>query len=195
MSRWFVGSSSSSRSGCGGERAGERAARELAAGEGPQRAVEVGVGEPEAVDDRPRALAPAVAAGGLEARVDVGVARRAPPRRPPPSPSPGGRAPPRARAARGSRRARSRAARCRARAAGAGRAGRRARPWRSTSSPPSIDVSPESIRSSVVLPAPLRPAIVSRSRRSSLNETPRSSGSPAMSLARSDAMRTAMPSW
>ena len=60
--------------GLGGERAGERAARELAAGEGLQRAVEVGVGEPEAVDDRARALAPAVAAGGLEARVDVGVA-------------------------------------------------------------------------------------------------------------------------
>ena len=74
MSRWFVGSSSSSRSGCGGERAGERGARELAAGEGLQRAVEVRVGEPEAVDDGPRALAPAVAAGGLEARVDVAVA-------------------------------------------------------------------------------------------------------------------------
>ena len=74
MSRWFVGSSSSSRSGCGGERPGERGARELAAGEGLQRAVEVRVGEPEAVDDGPRALAPAVAAGGLEARVDVAVA-------------------------------------------------------------------------------------------------------------------------
>src|SRR3712207_3853203 len=47
------------------------------------------------------------------------------------------------------------------------------------------------MRRSVVLPAPLRPAIVSRSRRSSLNDTPRSRGSPAMSLARSDAMRTA----
>src|SRR5438067_638966 len=47
------------------------------------------------------------------------------------------------------------------------------------------------MRSSVVLPAPLRPASVSRSRRSSLNETPRSSGSPAMSLPRSDAMQTA----
>src|SRR3954469_1436604 len=58
--------------------------------------------------------------------------------------------------------------------------------------PPSTDVSPESMRSSVVLPAPLRPARVSRSRRSSLNETPRSSGEPAMSLARSEAMQTAI---
>ena len=44
--------------------------------------------------------------------------------------------------------------------------------------PASIDASPESIRSSVVLPAPLRPDRVIRSRRSSLNEIPRSSGSP-----------------
>ena len=58
------------------------------------------------------------------------------------------------------------------------------------SSPPSIPLSPESIRSRVVLPEPLRPDSVSRSRRSSLNETPRSRGEPAMSLARSDAMAT-----
>src|SRR4051794_35733586 len=57
-----------------------------------------------------------------------------------------------------------------------------------------MPVSPASIRSSVVLPAPLRPASVSRSRRSSLNDTPRNSGSPAMSLARSEAMQTAMSS-
>ena len=62
----------------------------------------------------------------------------------------------------------------------------------STSSPTSIDASPASIRSSVVLPAPLRPDSVIRSRRSSLNEMPRSSGSPAMSLPRSDAITTAM---
>ena len=36
--------------GLGGERASERGARELAAGERPQLAVEVGVGEPEAVE-------------------------------------------------------------------------------------------------------------------------------------------------
>src|SRR3954469_14617599 len=65
-------------------------------------------------------------------------------------------------------------------------------PFDSTISPPSTDVSPASMRSSVVLPEPLRPDRVSRSRRSSLNETPRSSGSPAMSLARSEAMTTAM---
>src|SRR4051812_40487742 len=57
-----------------------------------------------------------------------------------------------------------------------------------------MPVSPESIRSSVVLPEPLRPDRVSRSRRSSLNETPRSRGSPAMSLARSEASTTAMAS-
>src|SRR5580693_4584663 len=60
------------------------------------------------------------------------------------------------------------------------------------SSPRSIEVSPASIRSRVVLPAPLRPATVMRSRRSSLNETPRRSGAPAMSLPRLEAMATAM---
>ena len=65
-------------------------------------------------------------------------------------------------------------------------------PLASTSSPKSTDASPASIRSSVVLPEPLRPDSVIRSRRSSLNEIPRSSGSPAMSLPRSDAITTAM---
>src|SRR4051812_7578956 len=65
-------------------------------------------------------------------------------------------------------------------------------PLENASSPPSIPVSPESMRSSVVLPEPLRPDRVSRSRRSSLNETPRSRGSPAMSLARSEAITTAI---
>ncbi len=60
--------------GLGGERAGQRGARELAAGERPQRAVEVVVDEAEAVDDRARPLAPAVAADGLEARLHAGVA-------------------------------------------------------------------------------------------------------------------------
>src|SRR4051794_12442143 len=50
------------------------------------------------------------------------------------------------------------------------------------------------MRRSVVLPEPLRPDSVSRSRRSSRKETPRSSGSPAMSLAMSDAMTTATAS-
>src|SRR3954471_19215065 len=77
MSRWFVGSSSSSRSGWAagaGGRAGGRAAGELPARERLRRPVEVGVGEAEAMDDRPRALAPSVAAGRLEAGVDVGIA-------------------------------------------------------------------------------------------------------------------------
>src|SRR3954453_967874 len=65
-------------------------------------------------------------------------------------------------------------------------------PFDSTISPPSTLVSPASMRSSVVLPAPLRPAIVSRSRRSSLSETPLSRGAPAMSLRRSEAISTAM---
>ena len=43
-------------------------------------------------------------------------------------------------------------------------------PLASTSSPTSIEASPASIRSSVVLPAPLRPDSVIRSRRSSLKE-------------------------
>ena len=64
----------------------------------------------------------------------------------------------------------------RGRAAGADRGARRASPLAKLSSPPSSVASPASIRSSVVLPAPLRPAIVIRSRRSSLNETPRKSG-------------------
>ena len=44
------------------------------------------------------------------------------------------------------------------------------------------------------MPAPLRPAMVSRSRRSSLSETPRNSGEPEMSFPRSEAMRTATSS-
>src|SRR6185312_9352136 len=66
-------------------------------------------------------------------------------------------------------------------------------PFWNTSSPESTDASPASMRKSVVLPAPLRPDSVMRSRRSSLNEIPRSRGSPAMSLPTSDAITTAMP--
>ena len=55
-----------------------------------------------------------------------------------------------------------------------------------------MPVSPASILSSVVLPAPLRPASVMRSLRSSLNETSRNSGEPAMSLSSADAITTAM---
>ena len=60
--------------GLGGERARQRGARELAAGERSQRAVEIVVDEPEAMDDRARPLAPAIAADGLEARLHARVA-------------------------------------------------------------------------------------------------------------------------
>src|ERR1700722_306633 len=64
-------------------------------------------------------------------------------------------------------------------------------PLATLSSPRSIVSSPAIMRNRVVLPAPLRPAIVSRSRRSSLNETPPSRGLPAMSLRRSEAINRA----
>ena len=60
--------------GLRGQRPGQRGARELPAGERSQGAVEVVVDEAEAVDDRARPLAPAVAADGLEARLHAGVA-------------------------------------------------------------------------------------------------------------------------
>ena len=55
----------------------------------------------------------------------------------------------------------------------------------------SSETSPESARRSVVFPAPFGPASASRSRRSTLNETPSKSGSPESSLRRFEAMRTA----
>jgi hypothetical protein len=58
----------------GRERAGEAGAGELAAGERLEVAVEVGVGEAEAVDDGVRALAPRVAADGLVLGHDARVA-------------------------------------------------------------------------------------------------------------------------
>ena len=57
-------------------------------------------------------------------------------------------------------------------------------PLSKTSCPPSTPVSPASIRSSVVLPAPFGPESASRSRRSTLNETPSKSSPPASSLRR-----------
>ena len=73
-SRWFVGSSSSSRSGSDGEGARERGAGQLAARERVERPVEVGVDESEAADDRRRAVAPGPAAGVLEPRLRLAVA-------------------------------------------------------------------------------------------------------------------------
>ena len=65
--------------GIAGQRPRQRGARELAAGERRQRAVEVRVAEPEPVQRRVDALAPVVAAGVLELRLGarVGVERRA----------------------------------------------------------------------------------------------------------------------
>ena len=64
-------------------------------------------------------------------------------------------------------------------------------PFSKTSSPSSTELTPASIRRRVVLPAPLRPASVMRSPRSSLNETPRNRGAPATSLPSADAITTA----
>ena len=53
--------------GAGGERAGERGARQLSAGERVERPVEVVVAEAEAARHRRRPVAPQVAAAGLQA--------------------------------------------------------------------------------------------------------------------------------
>ena len=78
MSRWLVGSSSSSRSAAGGERARERRARQLAAGEAVEAAVEILLGEAQPARHRGRAVAPQVAAVRLELglRARVAVERR-----------------------------------------------------------------------------------------------------------------------
>ena len=193
MSRWLVGSSSSSRSGSpASARANE--ARVSSPPEKVSRdAIQVLVAEPEPVQGRvhaPRASCtrPRARAGSARARRRRTSRRR----RPRPSRPPAPRAPPPGPAAPCTRPARSRAVTGHGRAAGAGRAARRARPWRTPARRRRCRVSPESIRSSVVLPEPLRPDSVRRSLRSSLKETPRSRGSPAMSLARSEAITTAI---
>ena len=60
------------------------------------------------------------------------------------------------------------------------------------SSPAWMDVSPTSARRSVVFPAPFGPASASRSPRRSRNETPSKRGSPESSLRSPDAISTAM---
>ena len=175
-----------------GERTRERRARELAAREGIERAVQLGV-----VRSRVRApsrwrgrakdshRAPRAAPERAHSARASASSWRAGPHLPPARP-----ARPRSAAPRCSRTARSRAERDRDRAADAGRAA--PAPPFATDRAPIDRLSPASIRNSVVLPAPLRPASVIRSRRSSLNETPRSSGCPAMSLCRSEAIITAI---
>src|SRR5205807_6434637 len=60
--------------GVAAQSARERGAGQLTAGEGGERAVEVGVDEAEAANDRARALAPVVAARVLKTRLRVRVA-------------------------------------------------------------------------------------------------------------------------
>ena len=73
MSRWLVGSSSSSRSGRVGQRPGQRGAGQLAAGEGRERALGLLAAEAEAAQDGEDAVAPAVAAAVLEPLLGGGV--------------------------------------------------------------------------------------------------------------------------
>ena len=176
------------------ERARERRARELAAREAVEPAVEGVVGEAQAVERAERPRPPVPAARVLEPRLGLGVAVEQGVRRRGARPSPPRARPAAARAppARRSPRARSRAARASRSRGGRWSWSASRVPLASTSSPPSMPVSPASILSSVVLPAPLRPASVMRSRRSSLNETSRNSGAPAMSLSSADAITTAM---
>ena len=60
--------------GIAAERARERGARQLAAGEGVEGTVQIRVAETQPTDDRPDAFAPVVAARVLEARLRLGVA-------------------------------------------------------------------------------------------------------------------------
>ena len=176
-----------------GESARERRAGELAAGERLEAAVEIGVGEAEASEGDRGAVAPAVAARVLEPRLRFAVATKG-----------SGAWSPAAIAS--SRRRSSRSVSIRSEAPESvysrsvkppSRGGRwscsatRA-PFSQASSPLASSVSPISARSSVVLPAPFGPASASRSRRSSLNETPSKSGSPENSFRSEDAIRTAM---
>ena len=145
--------------GVGRERAGERGAGQLSAGERVERAVEVGVREPEPADDRRGAVAPGPAACVLEPRLRLAVApqRRGVRGRRPPSPARAAGARPRSR--RGRRRPR---ASTRAGVSPWPRGGRWS--WSATrvsfanaSSPPWSEVSPMIARSSVVFPAPFGP--------------------------------------
>ena len=81
MSRWFVGSSRSSRSGCEASARASEARVSSPPENVDERPVEVVVGEAEPADDRGGAVAPVVAAGVLEPRLRRGVARQRPRRR------------------------------------------------------------------------------------------------------------------
>ena len=60
--------------GIGGQGASQRGTRELTAGEGVQATFEVGLGEAQAARHDGRAIAPQIAAVGLQARLGTGVA-------------------------------------------------------------------------------------------------------------------------
>ncbi len=177
-----------------GERARQRGARQLAARERVERAVEVGLGEPKPADDARRALSPGVAAGVLEPRLRrrVAVERRG--------------------VVGACRHGAFELAQlllerdqvggagehvlakgeARGRAAAAGRAARRGSPSRTRALRRRCRARRRACRSSVVLPAPFGPASDSRSRRSTLKDTPSKSVSPAMSFRRLFAITTAM---
>ena len=194
MSRWLVGSSSSSRSG---SPASARAS-EARVSSPPEKVDSVrsscSVGEAEPVQGPERAVAPVPAARVLEPplRARVPVEQRAVVRPLGHLALERGAAPPRARRGSCTPTGRSRAASGRARAAGAGRGAPPACPSRRPARRRRCRSRPTTIRRRVVLPAPLRPARVIRSRRSSLNDTPRNRGEPAMSLSRALAITTAM---
>ena len=156
------------------ERARERRARQLTAGEGVQPPVELALLEPEPAQRR-QATARATRSRP-RARAAPGPRRTAPAfplrARPPPSRLRADGAPPPARPGRARPRARTRAATGRARSGGRWSCSATRVPLSNTSCPPSTPVSPASMRSSVVLPAPFGPDSASRSRRSTLNETP-----------------------
>ena len=75
MSRWFVGSSSSNRSGLPASARAERGSGQLAARERAELAVQHRVvAEAKAVERRQRTIPPGVAAGVLERGLSVGIA-------------------------------------------------------------------------------------------------------------------------
>ena len=150
--------------GVPGERPRERGTGELAARERAERAVEVALVEPQPAHRGHRPLAPGVAAGVLEPGLGAGVAvERAGVRGAPAIPCSRSASSRSSASSRRSLRARSRA--------GQGALARRAlvvqrdaRALREDELAEVHRVSPASIRSSVVLPEPLRPDSVRRSR-------------------------------
>ena len=180
--------------GVAGERPRQRRARELAPGEGRQRPVEL-------LGRRTRARAAGPARGcanpshrrarGDPARASTGRGACRRPAARPSRPRAAG-APPRARRGSCTPRGRSRAASGRARAAGAGRGARPACPSRRRARRRRCRSRRRSSAGASSFRRRCGPASVMRSPRSSLNDTPRNSGEPAMSLSRALAITTAI---